>query len=216
MKKLFTVFLVAMCTHVFACDVPIDLRKWSISVIGLGNYGTAQKAWQPYFLPGIQFNREAGNYEMRFAVERTKYYAEPTDQSGEDILYISGPERRTLLRIGLEREWKLNRWINPYAAIDIAGQKVYSELTYVGGIAGMNEKHAITTNGVGLLPAIGFKSEIANHVAFFAEYRAEAFVNNVNQKSTYYNGNVDSRPSRDTQVDFNVGSIGNIGFQFQF
>lgn len=217
MKKLFLLLFVASGIHLMACGGYIDQPKWSISVIGAGNYRTLLHDWNPQFLPGLQLNRKVGmGMEMRFGLEYTRYYNEPAETPYVDILYISGPEKQTTLRMGMEKQWKLSRWFIPYAAADLAGRKMTSDIHYEGGIAGMNESHEVTQYGIGILPAIGFKTQLAARVSFFAEYRAEYFVNRTTDKTTYYNGNIDSRPFTQTTADFAFGNIGHIGMQFSF
>ncbi|HTF05692.1 MAG TPA: hypothetical protein VK826_16810 [Bacteroidia bacterium] len=202
----------------FACGGYVDFTpRWTIGIIGAGHYRTMNVEGHAYFLPGVQVKRTMGKYQARVGIEHTKYYTEPADvPGGADILYVEGPSRRTLVRVGVERGWTLHRFFAPYAAIDLAGQFGTSDLTYSGGIAGMHERHEIVKKGVGVLPAVGVKVNLSSKISFFAEYRAEFFLNDVYSKTTYYWGNVDSRPSRETNGEFDFGDIGHVGIQIAF
>lgn len=217
MKKLLSLLFLSLSASAFACGGYGDFApRWSIGVIGAGNYQLPYSGWKPYFMPGIQLKRTAGQYKLRFGVEHVKNYNEPTDMQGYDILYMTGPEKRTVVRAGVEREWYLHRFFSPYVAVDLAAQSMNSNILYEGGIAGLNERHEITTKGIGLMPTVGIKSNLGRRVALFAEYRAEAFLNDVYQKSTFYSGNVDTRPTRGTEFDFAAGKIVHAGVQFSF
>ena len=216
MKYLLSAFLTGLFLQSMACNPEPLPTRWSAGIIGIGNYQLPYDGWHPYFLPGIQVKRECGNYAIRAGVEHVKTYIAPSEQGGFDILYMSGPVSRTLFRAGAERSWKLHRWFNPYAAADIAWQSMHSDITSVGGIAGLNERVEIDTRGIGLLPAIGLRSELGKNISLFAEYRAEAFLNDESSKLTDYNGNVDSRPSRRTDFDFSAGKSVQAGIQIYF
>lgn len=216
MRKTLFIILATISVQVFACGGYADYPKWSIGVIGVGNYYMGGPGWNPHFLPGIQVKRAKGPYALRFGVEHVRNYTEPTGEQGADIMYIEGNVKRTVLRAGMERGWNLHWRFSPYVAVDLAAQSMCSDMTYEGGIAGISERHEITTKGIGLMPTIGFKTNINRKIAFFAEYRAEAFVNDVYQKSTYYIGSIDSRPTRETEFDFAVGTIGHVGIQIAF
>lgn len=216
-KKLLLLPIAFLRLHAFACGGYGDIfPRWSLNVIAVGNYQLPYSAWNPSFLPGVQLNRTMGKNTLRFGLEHVRIQHEPTSEQGADILYVSGTEQRTVLRAGFERRWYLHRLIQPYAAVDVAGQSMTSNMLYVGGIAGLDERYEITTKGIGIIPAIGFKTSIGRNVALFAEYRVEAFVNDVYRKATFYNGNIDSRPTRNTEFDFAMGTIGHLGLQIAF
>lgn len=217
MKKTFSLLFLLFTFSAFACGGYADLPpRWSIGVIGVGNYQLPYSGWHPYFLPGLQVKRMTKQYTLRFGVEHVRIYNAPTDMQGYDILYMTGPEKRTVVRAGVEREFYIHRFFTPYIGVDLAAQYMSSNILYEGGIAGLNERHEITTKGVGLLPTVGFKTQLGSKVSFFAECRAEAFFNDVYQKSTYYSGNVDTRPIRGTEFDFSVGKIVQAGIQISF
>ena len=132
------------------------------------------------------------------------------------MMYSTGYERRTLVRVGIERGWFLHRLFRPYAAVDLAGQFSRSDMYHSGGIAGLNQREEYGTKGIGVLPTIGFKTYIGKRISIYAEYRAEAFLNDVDTKITYYNGNVDSRPTSEMIFDFKAGTIGLAGIQVMF
>lgn len=217
MKRLLSLLFLSLSASAFACGGYGDfIPRWSIGVIGAGNYQLHYSGWHPYFLPGVQVKRTTKKFTYRFGVEHVKIYNEPTDMQGYDILYMTGPEKRTVVRAGVEREWFLHRFFSPYVAVDLAAQSMKSNILYEGGIAGLNERKEITTKGIGLMPAVGFITHFGRKVSVFAEYRAEAFINDVYQKSTYYSGNVDTRPTRGTEFDFVVGKIVQAGIQITF
>lgn len=220
MKKTLCLLLAMIAIRAFACGGYADLYpKWSIGVIGIGNYSMAKNGYQPYFLPGIQFTHTNSNglWAERAAVEHIKTFSESeVFPQGNDMLAYNGTERRTILRAGIEHGWFLHKLFRPYAALDLAGQLHKSDYTYSGGIAGLNQRDEITTKGIGLLPTIGFKTYIGTRISVFAEYRAEAFLSSVYTDVTYYNGNVDARPYKQTQFDFNVGKIAQAGIQVMF
>src|ERR1044072_7095876 len=130
MKKLLSSVLLTATVQAFACGGYIDFPKWSIGVIGAGNYGLMNQNWHPFFLPGIQLNRKMNyNMELRFAVEHTKYYNAPMEMQGNDMLSITGEERRTLFRVGAEKSWKLHKLFMTYVALDLAAQSKRTDLT---------------------------------------------------------------------------------------
>jgi opacity protein-like surface antigen len=217
MKKLLSAFFVFTGFSAFACGGYIDLPKWSISVIAVGNYGTSIQSWKPSFMPGLQINRKIKyGMEMRFAVEHTRYYHEPEFMTGADMMMVYGPERMTTFRVGVEKSWPISRWFTPYVAIDVAMRKFSSDIHYDGGIAGLNETRMIDRMGFGVMSVIGFKTQLNSRIAFFAEYRAEFFLNKTTTDVVYHYGNVDDRPYTQNTADFRLGNIGNAGFQISF
>lgn len=217
MKKLIILPLFFLCFEAFACGGYADLYpKWSIGVIGVGSYSLPATGFQPYFLPGVQFTHTRGMWAQRFAVEQVRHTIENNETGGADMLATNGTERRTMIRIGLERGWYLHRLFRPYVAMDIAGQLYKSDIDYEGGIAGMNQNVTVNSKGIGLIPTVGFKTYIGKKISLYAEYRAEAFVNDETRMVTYKSGIVDTRPVNDTKFDFNAGSIAQVGVQVMF
>lgn len=221
MKKTLVLLFALISLRMFACvDTTAVNPQWALGVIGVGNYSLPVSGFHPFFLPGIQLTHmnANGKWTQRVAVEYTKHSELMNDPpaGSADMFYIEGTEQRTLLRVGLEHDWTLHRFFNPYVAVDLAGQLYKSDVHYTGGIAGIDERDEIVTKGIGLLPAVGFKSYFGKHIAWFAEYRAEAFVNSRYTKMTNYSGNVDTRPHTETVYDFNGGNIGHVGVQVMF
>lgn len=219
-KKTLTAFFLCFALSAMACGGYADLYpKWSIGVIGYGHFQMPhQGMMRSYVLPGVQFTHGNRIWGQRVAIEYTKYTetGQEFPQGGADMLYSTGYERRTMLRVGIERGWFMHRVFRPYAAVDIAGQFSRSDMYYSGGIMGMNQRDEVTTKGIGLLPAVGFKTFIGRRISIYAEYRAEAFLNDVDTKTTYYNGNIDARPTSEMNFDFKVGTIGLAGIQVMF
>ena len=221
MKKILSLLLVSCSLSAFACGGYGDLYpKWSIGVIGYGNVQSLNGGMHAYFLPGVQFThqRPGGLWAERGAIEFTKFsYVTPEFPPGSaDMLYQEGKESRTLVRLGVERGVYLHRLFRPYAALDVGFQYAKSDMRLVGGIAGFNERDRTTIKGVGLLPAVGFKTYIGKKISVYAEYRAEAFINDVDRKVTDYNGNVDTRPTSETQFSFKGGKFIQAGIQVMF
>jgi len=220
MKRTLSLLLVILSVRAFACGGYADpYPEWSIGVIGAGNYSMPASGFHPYFLPGIQFTHtNGGAWTQRGAIEYTKYTIVPVEDSpgSADLMFVGGTEKRTLIRAGVEHGWFICPLFRPYVALDLAGQSYKSNITYEGGLMGRNDREEISTKGIGLLPAIGFKTDIGKRISVFAEYRAEAFVNNTETKVTYYNGNIDSRPTDGTNFDFRAGAIAHLGVQVMF
>jgi hypothetical protein len=219
MKKFLAVLFVILSIPVFAGGYGDLYPKWSIGIIGVGNYSMPASGFHPYFLPGIQVTHTNGvSWSQRGAIEFTKYSIVPIENTpgSADLMFVNGTEKRSLLRAGLEYGWFICPLFHPYVAIDVAGQSYKSNITYEGGLAGRSDREEISTTGIGLLPTIGFKTYIGKRIAFFAEYRAEAFLNNTETKVTYYNGNIDSRPTDGTTFDFRAGAIAHAGIQVMF
>jgi hypothetical protein len=225
MKKFLVLFFTSCSLSAFACgDYGALVPRWSIGVIGYGSFempvsGSLAGA-HSYFLPGIQFGHTtaSGKWTHRIALERIQRSMESPEipPGGADMMMYEGSENRTLLRIGVEREWQIRRWFRPYAALDLAGKIGKSDFTYSGGIAGLHQREEYTFKGIGLLPAIGIKSFIGNRISVYAEYRAEAFLNDVDKTFTYYNGYVDSRPYPEAKTEFYAGEVLTAGVQVLF
>lgn len=169
-------------------------------------------------LPGIQFTHQSGLWAQRAAIEYSRYTSLTPDfpPGSADMLSINGKENRVLLRVGLERGYYLHRLFRPYAALDLGVQYDQYDMTLVGGIAGFNQRDQITTKGIGLMPTVGFKTFVGRKICIYAEYRAEAFLNDVDTKTTDYWGNVDHRPTSETKFDFAAGKIVQAGIQVMF
>lgn len=220
-KKVFFLFLICSSFSAYACvDNARVIPQWSFGVIGYGHFNMPVSGANNYFLPGIQLahNSTDGRWSQRVAFEYIKQaVVSPEFPPGSaDMMTMEGQEKRALLRIGLERGWSLHRLFHPYVAMDIAGQLYTSDVTYSGGIAGLYQRTEVSAKGIGLLPAAGFKTFLGQHIALYAEYRAEAFVNDVHTKTTDYIGNVDYRPTSETQSDFKGGDIFLAGIQVIF
>jgi hypothetical protein len=220
-KKTLSLLLVLCSLSAFACGGYGDLYpKWSIGVIGVGNFSTPQFSNHLYFLPGIQFTHQNpyGTWAQRAGIEHIKSHIETPDAltQGNDVLYYEGTEQRTILRVGIERGWYVTQRLRPYAAVDLAGQFYKSDIDYSGGFGGLNERDEIKMKGIGLMPAIGLKTFVGRKICIYAEYRAEAFLNDVDTKVTHYSGNIDSRPTSEMKFDFSAGTIAQMGVQVMF
>lgn len=221
MKKTLSLVLVLVAVRAFACGGYGNIYpKWSLGVIGVGNLRMPTTGMHTYFLPGIQLshNSACGAWSQRVAIEYTKQSVSTPEfpPGSADMMYMDGYENRTVLRIGLERGWFLHRLFRPYVAMDLAGQLGKSDISYSGGIAGLNQRDEISRKGFGLMPAVGFKTFIGKRISVYAEYRAEAMLNDVDKKITYYNGYIDSRPYGEMEAKFNVGTIFHSGIQVMF
>ncbi len=221
MKKTLSLLLVMIAVRVFACGGYADLYpKWSIGVIGYSNTNMPVAGMHGMILPGVQFTHRCYNglWAQRGAIEYGRYTPiTPEFPPGSaDMMYTDGKEQRVLVRVGLERGWFLHRLFRPYAALDMGIQYGKSDLSLVGGIMGVNQREEITTKGIGLMPTVGFKTFIGQKICIYAEYRAEAFLNSVYTDVTHYSGNVDARPYKQTQFDFNMGKIAQVGVQVMF
>jgi hypothetical protein len=221
MKKTAILLLIFASTTAFACGGYGDLYpKWAIGVIGYGYTPMAVTGMHGNVLSGVQLSHKNpySRWTQRVAFEYNRY-AQPVPEfpdGSADMLYTTGRENRFLLRAGVERGWFLYRFFQPYAAMDLGFQYDKYDMALIGGIAGFNEHNLTITKGVGLMPAIGIKSEIGRKVSVFAEYRAEAFVNDVDTKVINYKGNVDTRPTSETKFAFNAGNIVQAGIQVMF
>lgn len=221
MKKILSLLLVSCSLSAFACGGYTDLYpKWSIGVIGYSNTNMPVAGMQGMILPGVQFTHQCWNglWAQRAAIEYSRYtQLTPEFPPGSaDMMYTDGRENRVLVRVGLERGWFVHRLFRPYAALDLAMQYDNYDMREVGGIAGLNQRDQITTKGIGLMPTVGFKTFIGRKVCIYAEYRAEAFLNDVDTKITNYQGNVDYRPTSETKFDFAAGKIVQAGVQVMF
>ena len=219
MKKLFFLPLLFFSLSAFACGGYENLYpKWSIGVIGIGNYSLVQTGFKPYFLPGVQFTHTRGQWAERVAVEQVKFFIPENDvpAGSADMGTRSGNERRTLLRAGVERGWFLHRLFRPYAAVDLAGQLYKSDMTYAGGFSGLVYQEEIKTKGIGVMPTVGFKTFIGRRISVFAEYRAEVFYNSTETNTTYKNGTIDTRPVKNAGFDVQGGTIAQVGVQVMF
>jgi hypothetical protein len=221
MKKTLSLLLISCSLSAFACGGYGDLYpKWSIGVIGYSNTNMPVAGMQNMVLPGVQFTHQGWNtlWAQRAAIEYSRYTMLTPDfpPGSADMMYTEGKENRVLVRVGLERGWFVHRLFRPYAAMDLGMQYDKSDIQEVGGIMGVNQRHEITTKGIGLMPTVGFKTFVGRKVCIYAEYRAEAFLNDVDTKTTYYNGNVDSRPTSQTKFDFSGGKIVQAGIQVMF
>lgn len=221
MRKTLSLLLVTCSLSAFACGGYSDLYpKWSIGVIGFSNTNMPVAGMQGMILPGVQFTHQCGNglWAQRAAIEYSRYTKVTPDipPGSADMMYSDGRENRVLLRVGLERGWFLHRLFRPYAAFDLGMQYDQHDMRHEGGIAGLNQRDEITTKGIGLMPTVGFKTYIGRKICLYGEYRAEAFLNDIDSKTTYYNGNVDSRPTSETKFDFAAGKIVQAGVQVMF
>lgn len=219
-KKTLTLILILTAARAFACGGYGDLYpKWSLGVIGYGNFSMPVAGTHGYFLPGIQFSHAtpSGRWAQRVAIEHMKQsFTTPVPPGGADMLSEEGYENSWLLRVGLERGWFLHRLFRPYVAVDLAGQLMRSDITYSGGIAGLNQRDEIRRKGFGLMPAVGFKTFIGKRISIYAEYRAEAMLYDVDKKITYYNGYTDSRPYGEMEATFRAGRLFHGGIQVMF
>lgn len=221
MRKLFSILMITVSASAFACGGYADLYpRWSIGIIGYTNSNMAVSGLNGMILPGVQFTHQCFNglWAQRAAIEYSRYTALAPDfpPGSADMMTISGQENRVLLRVGLERGWFLHRLFRPYAAMDLGFQYDNYNMRIEGGIAGFNKRDEITTKGIGLMPTVGFKTFIGRKICFYAEYRAEAFLNDVDTKTTDYRGNTDYRPTSETKFDFAAGKIWQAGIQVMF
>lgn len=221
MKKLITAILVSASLSAFACGGYGDLYpKWSIGVIGYGNMYLPNNGMNSFFLPGVQFTHRSnsGLWNHRVAVEhiRRNYSAPDFPPGGADMMHIEGFNRRTVIRVGIERSVNLHRFFQPYAAVDLAGQFMRLDLREEGGIMGVNQRREIDTKGIGIMPGIGFRTFLGSKICLYAEYRGEFFVNDVDTKTTNYWGNVDTRPTSETEFTMKGGRIFQAGVQVLF
>jgi hypothetical protein len=220
MKKILPALFVCLSASAFACGGDSTLYpKWSIGVIGVGSIEMPLHGAHTSFLPGVQFTySKNGTWAQRVAVEHTRYAAEAADYpaGGADMMSIEGTAKRTVLRIGLQNEWALHRFFHPYAALDLAGQLSESNMVYTGGIAGINERREISTKGIGVIPALGFKTFFGKRIALYGEYRAEGFLNAVDTKTFDYRTQQELRATRISQLDFRSGDLFLAGIQVMF
>lgn len=211
MKKALLVILTVLGIQHIASAAPGDsLPKWSIGIIAVGNYQSMYQGFQPQFLPGIQVNRKLGKYVLRLGVERTVTTGKRL--FGHDYYWGLGNHKSTMLRIGIERSYSISRKFKIYGAIDFAAryQKGSYETFGCWGPLGIVN---YTTRSVGAMPTLGLQYQINKRVSVFAEYRAELFFNETTQRTTYPQGNIDSRAYRSTNFDFNFGTIGQVGIK---
>lgn len=224
MKKITLLFLLCCNLHAWAGNDSLTPQpKWSIGMIGYGSFRMPVSGdlsgSRSYFLPGIQVTRvsASGKYNYRVGVEHIqRSFASPEVPTGADEIAYNGQESRSLLRIGMEREWHLHRLFSPYVSLDIAAKMGRSDFTYSGGLMGMHQREQTRTKGIGVMPSLGFKTSITPRVAFYAEFRTEAFMNNVHRKITDYNGNVDTRPQREFSFELHSGETVMAGIQVRF
>lgn len=214
MKKLLVVPFVLLGLQAFACGGYTDtLPKWRIGIIAAGHYQSPTRGFNPQFLPGVQLNRRIGNYELRLGYEqiRDNHISMP----GPDYSWNTGYYNRNLLRFGIERGIQITPRFKMYGAADLAFQFSRSELDQNGCFGPIGTTQTVS-HGVGVIPAIGLEYRIGKRVSCFVEYRAELFVNDVTEKFMYSSGNIDSRPVNSTEVDFNCGANGHVGFKVAF
>jgi hypothetical protein len=186
-------------------DIP---GKWKIGIIAAGHYNTGMYGFHPSFLPGVQVSRIAGKYELRSGIELTNISGH--SYAPMMIGYHSGFDRRTMVRLGAQRNFALSpRW-TLYAATDLAYRHAYSEFEVAGcfGPYGFIERKM---NGGGLITSIGVDFKISKRISAFAEYRAEAFFYNVRDDFYYNSADVKPTPSKYSMFDFSFGNIGHAG-----
>ncbi len=221
MKKILSAILVSFSLSAFACGGYADLYpKWSIGVIGYGNSNMSVVGMQGMILPGVQFTHQFGNgfWAQRVAIEYSRFTS-PTPEfppGSADMMSMQGKENRVLVRVGLERGWFVLRGIRPYAALDLGFQYDNYDMHLEGGIAGFNQRNEIKTKGVGLMPTLGLKTYLGRKICIYAEYRAEAFLNDVDTKTTDYRGYADYRPTSETEFTLTAGKIWQAGVQVMF
>jgi len=211
MKKVIAFLFVILSVQIAAKAAPADtLPKWSVGIIAVGHYQPAWQGFQPQFLPGIQVNRKMGKYELRMGIEQIT--------SGGRFIYQPDYTRRTntgkstLLRIGIERGNSITSKLRVYGAVDLGmryEKGAYESMGCFGPLGIVN----YTSRGVGVMPTLGIQYKVGKRISLFAEYRAEFFINDVNERIIYPQGNIDTRPYHYSSFDFNFGTIGQVGIK---
>ena len=130
------------------------------------------------------------HFTTRIGVEYVKLIDEndkPNSRNPDD-LYSEGYTKEGLIRIGIESGFTIKNYFKPYLAIDLTGIKSYSDKTQSGGITGITERIIKKTNGIGVIPTIGFEFRLTKYLSIALETRVRLiFIKSTNQIPDFLN-----------------------------
>lgn len=218
MRQFLSIILVLVFLPAFSCekDSLFSKNKWSAGIILLNTNYTADFGFQPNILPGIIVRRDLGKCRLRGATEIRFYQDRPNRYMYPDESYISHQVFGTKLRLGIERGWKMREWMRPYFGADLAGAFTKTKITDAGGIMGLYSTSLSKEKSVGFLPTAGIEFMLGEHLSVSAETQFGLLFVDEYELTTYYVGNIDTRPVQSSRFDFTYERPVSVAMHFHF
>ncbi len=143
-------------------------KKWTFGTILLSeqNYFSS-KSFRPTFFNGIVIKRNLKHLTLRIGIEYSKefYKTEENALPMPDAMYVDGYTNEGKIRLGIEKGFIIKKYFKPFIALDLTGIKSYSDITEIGGIAGVNDRALTHSIGYGATPTIGIDIFITKNLS---------------------------------------------------
>ena len=218
MKTIFTAALLLILVPAFSCvkDSSSNTYKWSVGIILMSETYSESFGLQPNILPGITARRDLGKFRLRAATEMYLHNTRSSLVVYPDQEYITEKSFGTLLRLGIERGWMIKNCFRPYIGFDLAAGFDKITITENGGFMGIYRERFINRKSAGIMPTAGLELFINKRFSVSAETQFCFLMVSKNEKTIYYLGNVDTRPTSSTSYDFNLNRPLAVGVHFHF
>ncbi len=200
MKKPFLLlFLLATCL-VGSGQEKTENKNWSVGV-NLFSLGYDYRYLPVYRLGnGVMVKKNYKPFAIRIGAE---YIFEAYDKDefwAFDVPAIGGNSNELLLKFGLEKSVVNIGFFSLYGALDLFGNRHFSDLDVIGGWGSYNENRVRTTYSIGFMPVVGMQFKINERLTINTEIRIHFSKNYSKIRTKEFDANMTSEKN---EVTFN-------------